>query len=86
MTTETDWEDEAQCKGMDTELFYRNADRAKRVCNDCPVRRDCFMYAVAHRERYGVWGGTSKDQRAELSREQRDLIRRTWYSQHPRRR
>lgn len=35
------------------------------VCARCPVRDACLEAAMVHRERYGIWGGTTgKDRRA----------------------
>lgn len=31
----------------------------------CPVREACLAYALAHRERYGTWGGLSQWDRRE---------------------
>lgn len=30
---------------------------AKRVCDGCPARQECFEGAVARAEPHGVWGG-----------------------------
>lgn len=51
---------------------------AKSVCKPCPVRAACLDYAVAHRERYGIWGGLEVRERwavAEL-RQGRTGLRR----------
>jgi WhiB family transcriptional regulator, redox-sensing transcriptional regulator len=42
---------------------------AAEVCQLCPVQAECLDWAVEHRERYGVWGGT-------LARPRRKIIRR----------
>ena len=57
----------AACRGMDTSLFFdlggtHSARPARRVCQGCPVRVECFIYALEtaeHRMDYGVWGGTT---------------------------
>lgn len=32
-------------------------------CEACPVREACASYALAARERYGVWGGLTAEER-----------------------
>lgn len=44
------------------------SDDAKAVCRGCPVRSECLAYALAARERAGVWGGLTPDERAEQLR------------------
>lgn len=40
--------------------------RAKEACFDCSIRRLCRDYALAHDERWGVWGGLTKVDRERL--------------------
>jgi hypothetical protein len=66
------WTTDALCAQVDPELFYPetgapNRD-AKRVCGGCNVRAECLAYAIAHRERFGVWGGTTERERRRLRR------------------
>jgi len=68
------WQDQASCKGMDTELFYpeRYATqsfevcRVLAICRNCPVRRECRNEAIANGERHGVWGQTTPLARVQL--------------------
>lgn len=40
------------------------AERAKRACRtECPVARECLLYALARGERHGIWGGLTPRQR-----------------------
>lgn len=39
---------------------------AKRLCMDCPVARQCFLYAYNHPSIEGIWGGTTTGQRVKL--------------------
>jgi WhiB family redox-sensing transcriptional regulator len=41
-------------------------EAAKRLCVDCPVRRQCATHALTVGEEYGVWGGYSENDRATL--------------------
>ena len=46
----------------------RDRREAARLCDGCPVLRECLEYAVATRQSYGVWGGVSERDRAALTR------------------
>ncbi len=42
--------------------------RAKALCADCPIRRDCLAMALERAEPWGVWGGEIFDRGAIVSR------------------
>lgn len=42
------------------------AKYAKRLCLNCPVAHQCFMYAYERPELEGIWGGTTTGQRDNL--------------------
>lgn len=44
------------------------AQEARMVCARCPVWRDCLRYALERRERWGVWGGTTPQERQRMLR------------------
>jgi WhiB family redox-sensing transcriptional regulator len=73
----TTWRKQAACRGLDVEVFYpasedeADAAEAKAVCADCPVRQTCLEHALAHREREGVWGGTTERERRRIVRQRR---------------
>ena len=46
------------------------------MCRGCEVRVDCLEYALAHGEKFGIWGGLSERERRRVRR-QRALERRT---------
>ena len=63
---------EANCNGLDTELFFTDESKVyselpllKRVCNNCVVKNECLDYALHHAV-LGWWGGTSEKTRREL--------------------
>jgi WhiB family redox-sensing transcriptional regulator len=68
------WMDHAECSGVDPDLFFpgRGDDvtlrKAKAVCSRCPVKDECLDHALAHGEKWGVWGGTSERERRQLRR------------------
>jgi WhiB family transcriptional regulator, redox-sensing transcriptional regulator len=77
-----DWWRSAACQEADPELFFPVAQhgpgvsetaRAKAVCADCPVRRQCLQYALATRQMHGVWGGLTEDERKLHEVDQREL-------------
>jgi WhiB family redox-sensing transcriptional regulator len=69
------WRKQAACRGIDPEVFYpetdEQAEEAKAVCATCPVRQACLEHALAHREREGVWGGTTERERRRIHRQRR---------------
>jgi WhiB family redox-sensing transcriptional regulator len=41
----------------------------KRICRSCPITDECGEWALATRQRWGVWGGmTERERRRELRR------------------
>ena len=73
----TTWRKQAACRGLDVEAFYpvteddADAAEAKAVCAVCPVRQACLEHALAHREREGIWGGTTERERRRIVRQRR---------------
>jgi len=67
-----EWMAAGLCAEVDPELFHPESGApnrdAKRVCAGCEVRVECLAYALAHRERFGVWGGTTERERRRLRR------------------
>jgi WhiB family redox-sensing transcriptional regulator len=64
----------AACLQADPDLFFppesergearKSRDlRALAVCAGCPVLEQCRVYALSARETYGIWGGTTEDER-----------------------
>ena len=58
------------CAQTDPEVFFPekggSVREAKAVCARCPVRAQCLAHALAHGERFGVWGGLSEPERRRL--------------------
>ncbi|MCP3856273.1 MAG: WhiB family transcriptional regulator [Actinomycetia bacterium] len=78
VTPAENWQDFANCLGVDPDLFFpeRGAStrEAKEVCRGCVVREDCLEYALANGEKFGIWGGMSERERRRIRR-QRALAR-----------
>ena len=71
------WRLEAACGGLPSSMFFspegergavrrRRERAAKAVCGGCVVREHCAAYALAYKERYGVWGGLSEHEREAI--------------------
>ena len=69
-----EWQLKGACREADPTLFFhpegergparRNRDSAaKAICASCPVMLECREHALAVREPYGVWGGTTESER-----------------------
>jgi WhiB family transcriptional regulator, redox-sensing transcriptional regulator len=71
------WRQLARCRGIDPEVFYPVSDdedaaeEAKEICALCPVREACLEYALAAREKHGVWGGLTERERRRVLRRRR---------------
>ena len=69
---ELDWQERALCAQTDPEAFFPekggSTREAKRICSRCEVRAECLEYALAHDERFGIWGGLSERERRRLKR------------------
>ncbi|SEH90854.1 transcription factor WhiB [Mycolicibacterium rutilum] len=73
LTPEDDlWQERALCAQTDPEAFFPekggSTREAKRICQGCEVRDACLEYALAHDERFGIWGGLSERERRRLKR------------------
>ena len=66
------WQDKALCAQTDPEAFFPekggSTREAKKICLGCEVRHECLDYALAHDERFGIWGGLSERERRRLKR------------------
>ena len=71
------WRRCAICRVSDPDLIFAvgttgyalvQIDRAKLVCGECPVQRDCLDYALETNQDSGIWGGTSEEERRSLRR------------------
>jgi WhiB family redox-sensing transcriptional regulator len=67
-----EWQDRALCAQTDPEAFFPekggSTREAKRICQGCEVKGECLEYALAHDERFGIWGGLSERERRKLKK------------------
>jgi WhiB family redox-sensing transcriptional regulator len=70
---ELEWQERALCAQTDPEAFFPekggSTREAKKICGGCEVRAECLEYALAHDERFGIWGGMSERERRRLRRQ-----------------
>ena len=75
MGAEQDWRGLGNCAGQDPDLFFAPGAvehrEAKRICRDCPVRRECLAYALFEPVDHGIWGGLTERERRRMRREGR---------------
>lgn len=73
------WREAGLCAQTDPEVFFPDkggsTTSARAVCQSCDVRQQCLEYALAHDERFGIWGGLSERERRRLKRSRREQTR-----------
>lgn len=69
-----EWQAEGNCVGTPKATFFpgrgatnRHVESIKAICEGCPVIGPCLEMGMA--ERFGIWGGTSENERRTLRRE-----------------
>lgn len=68
------WMADANCRGMDTEMFHAErgdaatVQAAKAICRACDVQAECLAYAITNGETFGIWGGKSRKERLAIAR------------------
>ncbi|MFY0406980.1 WhiB family transcriptional regulator [Solicola sp. PLA-1-18] len=76
------WQYEGACNDVETELFFSPAfergsrreareGEAKSYCAVCPVALQCLEHALSAEEPFGVWGGTTSQERSAILRQLR---------------
>lgn len=74
---EWEWQYQGACRYVDSTLFFhpegergptrlQRDESAKAICRTCPVISQCRQHALQAREPYGVWGGLTADERADI--------------------
>lgn len=63
------------CQEIDGELWFPESGgesyeqrRAKKFCEECPVKAECLNFAIVNREEYGIWGGLTVRERQKIWR------------------
>ena len=72
-----EWRDDAICRDTDPELFFPvgttghalvQIDRAKEVCEECSVSKQCLDFALETNQDSGIWGGLTEEERRVIRR------------------
>jgi len=64
--------DQAACRGETTDMFFPDpatpaaVERAKALCRTCAIRAVCAQWAIDSKQRYGIWGATTPEERAAV--------------------
>ena len=58
------------CKDVDTNLFFSELkskiEKAKTICNSCPVKSECLEFALNDGIEFGIFGGATPQERKQL--------------------
>src|SRR3954463_6384102 len=72
------WQEQGRCRTKAVEQFFADdleldqrerreqTEAARQVCGTCPVQQQCLDHALRVPETFGIWGGTTPTQRAQL--------------------
>jgi WhiB family redox-sensing transcriptional regulator len=75
--TDPDWRRHAACRSCNPDLFFpagttgaalHEIAAARAVCMACPVQSQCLRFALRTGQAYGIWGGTTEDERVTMRR------------------
>lgn len=77
-----DWRMSAACRHSSGDVFFPEGDpsvpavaaqvaEALSVCGGCPVRIPCRDFALGTHQKWGVWGGTTEDERRNAAQRER---------------
>lgn len=81
----TEWRSAGACLSADPDLFFpiatgpvqeRQVATARRICAVCAVKQQCLDFAMRTPETYGIWGGTTPDERIRARRALTARLRR----------
>ncbi|WP_281355135.1 WhiB family transcriptional regulator [Phytoactinopolyspora limicola] len=70
-----EWMSWASCRKADPEIFFpigtvgpavEQIEAAKEICASCRVTAECLAYAFDTGQGYGVWGGTTAEERRSV--------------------
>jgi len=74
------WRGSGACLTADPDLFFpitpagpgeQQIARAKNICAGCKVQRQCLDFAMSRDQVYGIWGGTTPEDRQRERRRRR---------------
>lgn len=71
------------CSQIGTEFYYSKptnkkelelAVQIKNLCSNCTFKDECLEWAL-HYEKYGIWGGTTEDERKSIRKKRGITVR-----------
>jgi len=74
------WASLGACRSADPDLFFpvpghrlveKQIARAKAICAGCAVRPECLEFALTNHQAFGIWGGTTAEDRRLVRRRRR---------------
>lgn len=74
-----EWQEQGRCLGVGNDYFFGDEDeqptmnikqirQAAKLCDVCPVFRECLRHSLEQKEEYGVWASTSGRVRRKIFR------------------
>ena len=82
-----EWTEQSLCAGMEDTFFFGSSDpgvrpqytladikRARMLCVGCPVLRDCLTTSLQNKDEYGVFAGSTKNDRKKMLKRIETLI------------
>lgn len=79
MNDTEDWRARAHCANTYPDAFFPDSKAgfysgdgltALQLCRACPVQQQCLEFALSTNQEFGIWGGTSEEQRRRMRRNQ----------------
>ncbi len=76
-----EWQEHARCVDCPTETFFDKTDNgkflfegeAKSICTRCCVQSRCVDDAMASKDRQGIWGGLTEQDRVRVRKKVKDV-------------
>jgi len=82
---DAEWRSASACRQANPDLFFPIATasigraeqtaKAKAMCARCPVRSQCLEFAQVNDLNYGIWGGTTPEDRVRIRRREQRAAR-----------
>ncbi len=70
----SEWRNRGACRDKNPDWWFpertqgpKGGDKAKAICEACPVKVECLAWAVENDEAYGIWGGTTPAERRRMT-------------------
>lgn len=88
-TSGYNWRDDGHCDSSIGDSFfpddesgqYRNIRAIQKICGGCPVKEQCYEWALNHNV-VGFWGGTTENDRAMERRRLGIVLEPEQYERH----